>query len=308
MPNGMMRGPMGNQSINGFPPQQGMPNLAANPGMSMQLGPMGVPQMGNAMSPGLNHPGVGGMMASQMTPQVNPYLHPMSSLSPPPIPQMQQQFQSREPQYRHIRTMAPGVVNSTLPNAGSPSSVDPSFNPGGPQGQGPQFSGGVGPNNRIGNKSMSMMPPPSPGTSGPAKDQQSNKDGKSGNLNPSNGLPDDSSRNSMNNAQQSQGGPSMGNPGQVGTAPPTPAPGSNQSMTAPSPSAILSNPTSMNQSASSASDSLTSNLFSSDFIHSVASSLEEFDPATMFRADGDLNFERDFGQWFNPDDVTLDLK
>jgi collagen type III alpha len=33
----------------------------------------------------------------------------------------------------------------------------------------------------------------------------------------------------------------------------------------------------------------------------------EFDP-TMFRPDGgDLNFERDFGQWFNPDDVGQGL-
>jgi hypothetical protein len=31
----------------------------------------------------------------------------------------------------------------------------------------------------------------------------------------------------------------------------------------------------------------------------------EFDPTTMFRSDtGDLNFERDFGQWFNPDDIV----
>ena len=34
----------------------------------------------------------------------------------------------------------------------------------------------------------------------------------------------------------------------------------------------------------------------------------DFDPTTMFRPDGgDLNFERDFGQWFNPDDVGAGL-
>ena len=35
----------------------------------------------------------------------------------------------------------------------------------------------------------------------------------------------------------------------------------------------------------------------------------DFDQA-LFRQDpGDLNFERDFGQWFNPGgDVTLDMK
>ncbi len=38
----------------------------------------------------------------------------------------------------------------------------------------------------------------------------------------------------------------------------------------------------------------------------------EFDPSTLFRPDGDINFERDFGQWFNPDDTvmgtSLDMK
>jgi collagen type III alpha len=36
--------------------------------------------------------------------------------------------------------------------------------------------------------------------------------------------------------------------------------------------------------------------------------MAEFDQ-TFLRPDGDLNFERDFGQWFNPGgDVTLDMK
>ncbi|KAF8952458.1 hypothetical protein BDZ97DRAFT_1930779 [Flammula alnicola] len=29
-----------------------------------------------------------------------------------------------------------------------------------------------------------------------------------------------------------------------------------------------------------------------------------FDYSTLFRPDGDLDFERDFGQWFNPDDQS----
>ncbi|KAK0215004.1 hypothetical protein IW262DRAFT_256940 [Armillaria fumosa] len=45
-------------------------------------------------------------------------------------------------------------------------------------------------------------------------------------------------------------------------------------------------------------------LFTPDFIQSVANSLDEFDPSFL-RPDGDINFERDFGQWFNhPDDVS----
>jgi hypothetical protein len=47
-------------------------------------------------------------------------------------------------------------------------------------------------------------------------------------------------------------------------------------------------------------DPLSSNIFSTDFIQSVASSLDEYDPG-IFRPDGDINFERDFGQWFNQD-------
>ena len=37
--------------------------------------------------------------------------------------------------------------------------------------------------------------------------------------------------------------------------------------------------------------------------------MEEFD-ASLFRPDGDINFERDFGQWFNPEDLGggLDMK
>jgi hypothetical protein len=196
--------------------------------------------------------------------------------------------------------MPPGMLSNALPNTGSPASGDPSFMPGGPQAQGPQFPG---PNNRMG-QNKSMMPPPSPGMNGPAKDQQSNKDGKSGTLNPSTGLPDDPSRNP---GQQSQGGPHMGNAGQGGTAPATPGPGANQGMTTASPSAILSNPPSMNPSvpSSTAPDPMSSSLFSTDFIQSVASSLDEFDPS-LFRTDGDINFERDFGQWFN--DSSLDMK
>ncbi|KAJ7452954.1 hypothetical protein B0H11DRAFT_2201077 [Mycena galericulata] len=44
-------------------------------------------------------------------------------------------------------------------------------------------------------------------------------------------------------------------------------------------------------------------LFSADFIQNVANGLDDFELG-MFRGDGDINFERDFGRWFNPDDVT----
>ncbi|KAK7038773.1 hypothetical protein VNI00_010659 [Paramarasmius palmivorus] len=39
-------------------------------------------------------------------------------------------------------------------------------------------------------------------------------------------------------------------------------------------------------------------MFSNEFMQSVADQLEDFD-SNLFRPDGDINFERDFGQWFN---------
>ncbi|KAJ7752220.1 hypothetical protein DFH07DRAFT_522945 [Mycena maculata] len=50
--------------------------------------------------------------------------------------------------------------------------------------------------------------------------------------------------------------------------------------------------------------STTENLFSAEFIQNVANGLDDFDVG-LLRADGDINFERDFGQWFSPDDVGI---
>ncbi|KAE9405442.1 hypothetical protein BT96DRAFT_916167, partial [Gymnopus androsaceus JB14] len=46
-------------------------------------------------------------------------------------------------------------------------------------------------------------------------------------------------------------------------------------------------------------------LFSADFMNDIGGALDTFDPS-IFRDSGDLNFERDFGQWFNPNDQALD--
>jgi len=76
---------------------------------------------------------------------------------------------------------------------------------------------------------------------------------------------------------------------------------------APSPSSILGSGPPMTTSSMGGQPSLGTDMsgaiFSTDFIQSVASSLDEFD-TSLFRPDGDINFERDFGQWFNPDDVS----
>ncbi|KAJ7201065.1 hypothetical protein GGX14DRAFT_658915 [Mycena pura] len=77
---------------------------------------------------------------------------------------------------------------------------------------------------------------------------------------------------------------------------------------APPPGLMIFNPTSMNPAAMPLPLPPTpDNLFSSEFMQSMAGGLEDFDVG-LFR-EQDINFERDFGQWFNnPDDVgSLDL-
>jgi hypothetical protein len=66
-----------------------------------------------------------------------------------------------------------------------------------------------------------------------------------------------------------------------------PGPRQAQGQISPSPSPLLPDP-------------LPPNIFSTDFIQSVARSLDDFDPG-IFRPDGEIDFERDFGQWFNQD-------
>ncbi|KAK7015145.1 hypothetical protein VNI00_019193 [Paramarasmius palmivorus] len=79
---------------------------------------------------------------------------------------------------------------------------------------------------------------------------------------------------------------------------PTPQPG----MTASSSSTLLTTP--LHPPPQQVTD-----MFSDKFMQSVANQLKDFD-MSLFRPDGDINFERDFGQWFNdPGDVAgLDIK
>ncbi|KAJ7746797.1 hypothetical protein DFH07DRAFT_832418 [Mycena maculata] len=280
----------------------GPPQPMGNGGMMRQMGggpmnggfqPQGQPNMAGQMSNPMGMLGGGGM---------NP-MNPMMSNSMSPQMQAQQAMGGMGAmQYRQPMHMQPHPNNRMggAMNAGSPG-ADPSFNPGsggpglpgGPQ-QGPQqqqFTQAgrlAGPPNA---KPMGMLPPPSP-----AKDQNGmGKDNK-----PLNGHPEGSPRNQ----------PLSGtNP--PGTNPPTP--GSSQGQggnMAPSPNMLINpNPGSMNPVAMPLPPPPppTDNLFSADFIQNVANGLDDFDVG-LFRGDGDINFERDFGQWFNPDDVpTMDL-
>jgi collagen type III alpha len=203
-----------------------------------------------------------------------------------------------------------GGLNNMAGSPGGPS--DPStFNLGAPpQGHGPP---GSGPSFNPGTNRMKMMPPPapSPNMNGP-KDQNGGPGG--GGPNNPNGKNQNQGQGGGNNSDGSPRNqpPNVGNnggqtPNTGGTGPPTPGPQQNhqqqqqqQQNQGPgpgqniAPSPLLGGPPSLGP------DSLSSNIFSTDFIQSVASSLDEFDPA-IFRPDGDINFERDFGQWFNQD-------
>ncbi|KAK0215003.1 hypothetical protein IW262DRAFT_1404295 [Armillaria fumosa] len=274
MMNNMMRQPMGGPQMNGgFQP--GMPQMGTNP-MTMSMSQMSGGPMGS-MSPA--------MSALPGQTMMNTHMQPMPNM---PNRDGQNPYRTQMQHQMHNRGM-PG-------NTGSPAS-DPNFSQGqqgpAPPGPGPQFNPAPGPNNRMQQKSMSMMPPPSPGMNN--KDQGGQKDG---------GKPDGS--------PHAPPGPSR-TPNSAATAPPTPAPNPAQTaQTAPSPSQLLGNPPSSNGASAppSSGPDMSAALFTPDFIQSVANSLDEFDPSFL-RPDGDINFERDFGQWFNhPDDVggALDLK
>lgn len=286
-PMNMMRpNPMGGPMMGG-PPQSMM---GGGPGPSgMQGPPMGV---NGAFGQGMTGGPMGNMM---MSPVMS---HPQAGMRTP------QMLSSTELQYRHNmqnlhKQPMPNNVGSPAANADSPfnpggpgGTVTPQFNPGNRPGPGP----GPGPQQ---NKPMnSMAPPPSPGM----KDQNAGgpKDGNNASGNgPKPGGPGGSPQNQAMGRQT---------PTATGTAPPTPAPGTgmnngppppstpnNNPMTAPSPSSLLS----MNGGG----PGMSTDLFSTDFITSVANTLDDFDASSIFRPDGDINFERDFGQWFNGDDA-----
>ncbi|KAK2464043.1 hypothetical protein APHAL10511_003987 [Amanita phalloides] len=275
----MMRGPpqMGGP-MGGGVPQGGQPPIG-NP-MNMNLGqpPLGGPQLTGVPLHG--HPGQPGLMNQQ--------LH----------------WQYRQQQMQNLQAlkgpMPPQGMNPTIQgqiNNPPTNSNDPSMHPGAPPGPpgGPQF-------NRLPpQKPLGMLPPPSPAQNGANKDQSGSKDGKA----------DEQSRNTGGNAGHT--------PNASGTAPPTPVPGApTTQISAPSingaqnaniaqsPSSILGTPLNSGPIVNQQSV-LNDTLFPPEFMQQLSSSLDDFH-TTMFPAETDINFERDFGQWFNGDDVTLDMK
>ncbi|KAH7921183.1 hypothetical protein BV22DRAFT_1038942 [Leucogyrophana mollusca] len=264
-PQQMVRGlPGGGPPMANFPPHNGV-NMGGNPNM-MQMGAPAMQNMQNGMSPAMNHANAGAMMMQQQQQTTQEYRQSMHHM--------------------HKATLAQGFRANIGGGAiGSPASGDPSFNPS--QGQAPQFPGGP---NRGPGKPMGMMPPPSPALNGQPKEQQGPKqdiklEGSPRNLPPPNPA----------QGQGGQGPANAGGSGQ-GTAPPTPS-ATASSMTAPSPTAHM-NTTATNPATASLPEGLP-NLFSNEFM----ATMDDFDPQQLFRQDESINFERDFGQWFSPDDI-----
>ncbi|KIK93149.1 hypothetical protein PAXRUDRAFT_34206 [Paxillus rubicundulus Ve08.2h10] len=237
-----------------------------NPGMGMQ---MGGPQMsGNVMSPAMGGPRATSMMGY----------------------------------HQGMRAVTKDLAMANLPGGGgggTPTPGDPSFNPG--QGQ-PSFPGPQ--NNRVGqNKPMGMMPPPSP-AGGPPKEQS-----KDVNKVPGPNGTEGSPRNQQPpNPTQSgaQGPPNAGSSTQGSTAPPTPS-GTSSSMTAPSPSAVINGTPTINPATQPTTSlpEVPTSFLTTDFMQSVANTLDDFDQSLFRPEDTGINFEQDFREWFNPDDLDM---
>ncbi|KAH7890939.1 hypothetical protein F5I97DRAFT_108788 [Phlebopus sp. FC_14] len=259
-------GPMGGAPMNAFQPH-GPPGMAGNPNMGL---PMGAPQMANGMNPGMGGPQ--NMIMGQM-------------------------------QYRaNMHAVTKSLAQAHIPGGGggTPTPGDPSFNPG--QGQPPSFPGPQ--NNRVGqNKPMSMMPPPSP-AGGPSKEQPKDVNKPPGGpTNP--GHPEGSPRNQQApNPAQGQANPSSSTQGS--TAPPTPS-ATSSSITAPSPSAVVNGTPTINPATQPATSlpEVPPSFLTTDFMQSVASSLDDFEQSLFRPEDASINFEQDFREWFNPDDLDM---
>ncbi|KAF7309511.1 hypothetical protein MIND_00321900 [Mycena indigotica] len=253
--------------------------------------PAGYPQPQGGPPPmnnGMMRPMGAGPMANGFPHQQPPMSMGMLGMPSGMSPQMQPQAgMMYRPGGMHPNMRMPGNINS-----GSPGS-DPSFGSVGPM---PMPPGGPAPGqfapgpNRLPapgqqqptGKPMSMLPPPSP-----AKEM-----GKDTNK------PGSSPRNPPMAAGSN-------------TGPPTP-----QGGMAPSPGLMMNPNGPMNPAGNGGGGAMslapgsappTEPLFSTDFMQNMGGSLEDVD--LFFRQDADINFERDFGQWFNSaDDVPgMDL-
>lgn len=189
------------------------------------------------------------------------------------------------------------MANITGGGAGTPPGEPFNPGPGQPPFPGPQ-------NNRLGqNKSMVMMPPPSP-AGGPPKEQPKDVNKQPG-PNGAEGSPRNQQPPNPSTGGQGPSNPSGG--AQVNTAPPTPS-ATSSSITAPSPSAVVNGTPTINPATQPTTSlpEVPASFLTNEFMQSVASTLDDFDTQALFRSeDTGINFEQDFREWFNPDDLEM---
>ena len=128
------------------------------------------------------------------------------------------------------------------------------------------------------------LPGPSDGAEGSPRNQQSPNPtpGVQGPLNPSGGA-------------------------QVSTTYPAPS-AMNSSIAAPSLSAIINGMSTMNLTTqpTTSPPEVPATFLTYEFMQSVARALDDFDLPAFFRPeDTAINFEQDFREWFNPDDLDM---
>lgn len=273
--------PFNAQQGGGPPGPQNMQNGMHRPPMNMAYQSMG---FGPPMSPGMGSIPTPGMMNNSvhMTPEVGP---------------MQNYRQSM--QKLHHKGMGPPM---TANNAGSPLSNPPQT------AGGPPFNVG-GMNQTPSTKPVPgmMPPPPSPGMN-KAQQNGGDKPGEPG------ARPESSPGRGPQPGPQNPGQPSQPpsatqQPQQSQQPPQHPQPPSSQPGQGPTNQAPAtpSAPPSLGADAASGLMDLPQSAMPG--LGDLPWDMGDFDQA-LFRQDpGDLNFERDFGQWFNPGgDVTLDMK
>ncbi|RXW24852.1 hypothetical protein EST38_g1027 [Candolleomyces aberdarensis] len=301
----------------GHPQQQPPPNMILRGNIGLQPGQMppqmtmnGQPNMMMGQQGPQGQQGMGGMQGGQMAPQ--------GQMGPPAGGMAGQMGYNTSRVPLHQVHNSPGVMHGQM-NAGSPAGPDPSFNPGGPNPGGPPGPGGPQPFNPGAPGRMldskppqaranvppptgqgSMMPPPSPANN--AKDAQ--KDVKAESPRGLGQPPNSQQPHGQPGQIPPPSGPPNQQPGTPGPqGPPQQQQGGNQQT--PGPAGLPGMP-GMNSSSNQnpnimgggggmgmmGSDSMLFNT-AMDF-STVVGEFEFGDVGSNI-----VDFERDFGQWFN---------
>ncbi|KAK7445115.1 hypothetical protein VKT23_014983 [Stygiomarasmius scandens] len=300
--NPMYPQPMTGQPGQGGPPQAQMSNGLLKPG-GMPGGPQPTPFAMQAM-PGGPMGGGMGMTMGQPSMGVGPHMNKMGPMpgqgSMMGTPQMQPMGpQNQTQQYRQSLV---SFHQNGVPT-GMPGGSDPTFGmsmagrPGGPSG--PPFDNARKP-------PMNMLPA-SPSMNKDMKDGK--PDGSPGNVNGRTPTTSGTAASTPSN-NPAQPGPPLHQPGQGPTPNSNLNPNPSQSVD-PSPASMLGGPMGgIGGPPAPGGPSADLAMFSTNFLDNLTGDLGEFGDNIFGRPDGDINFERDFGQWFNPDDIStgLDMK